>query len=121
MSGYKPSDMWDAEDNFLFLKYCPSPRDRCYHAMEVDTSARPHELLKLRIKDVEFIDGEGGDGGRYAKIVVNGKTGERALPLIDSTSLNGSLITHKEAIERPYYCLICRLVTIIKRIRDLTK
>ncbi|MGA9151362.1 MAG: hypothetical protein WBZ36_12355 [Candidatus Nitrosopolaris sp.] len=82
ISGYKPSDMWDAKDNLLFLKYCPSPRDRCYHAMEVDTSARPHELLKLRIKDVEFKEEDGG--GRYAKIVVNGKTGERALPLIDS-------------------------------------
>jgi integrase/recombinase XerD len=82
ISGYKPSDMWAPEDNLLFLKYCPSPRDRCYHAMEVDTSARPHELLKLRIKDVEFISGE--DGSKYAKIVVNGKTGERALPLIDS-------------------------------------
>jgi integrase/recombinase XerD len=82
ISSYKPSDMWGAEDNFIFLKYCPSPRDRTYHAMEVDTGARPHELLKLRIKDVEFISGE--DGSRYAKIVVNGKTGERALPLIDS-------------------------------------
>jgi integrase/recombinase XerD len=81
VSGYKPSDMWNATDNLLFLKYCPNPRDRCYHAMEVDCSARPHELLNLRIKDVEFID-EGGS--RYAKIVVNGKTGERALPLIDS-------------------------------------
>jgi integrase/DNA-binding protein H-NS len=86
ISGYKPSDMWNAEDNLLFLKYCPNPRDRCYHAMEVDTGARPHELLKLRIKDVEFINGDGdnGSGGRYAKIVVNGKTGERALPLVDS-------------------------------------
>jgi integrase len=85
ISGYKPSDMWTAEDNLLFLKYCPSPRDRCYHAMEVDTGARPHELLKLRIKDVEFIGEDGGGGSsRYAKIVVNGKTGGRALPLIDS-------------------------------------
>jgi integrase/recombinase XerD len=81
ISGYKPSDMWVAEDNLLFLNYCPNPRDRCYHAMEVDISARPHELLNLRIKDVEFIDGE---SSRYAKIVVNGKTGERSLPLIDS-------------------------------------
>jgi integrase len=90
ISGYKPSDMWNAEDNLLFLKYCPNPRDRCYHAMEVDTGARPHELLKLRIKDVEFIqeggngNGNGSGGGRYAKVVLNGKTGERVVPLIDS-------------------------------------
>ncbi|MGA9152822.1 MAG: site-specific integrase [Candidatus Nitrosopolaris sp.] len=80
-SVYDPSDMWDAEDNYLFLKYCPNARDQCYHAMEVDTGARPHELLNLRIKDVEFIE---GDGGRYAKILVNGKTGQRSLVLIDS-------------------------------------
>ena len=49
--------------------------------MEVDTGARPHELLNLRIKDVEFVE-EGGS--RYAKIVVDGKTGERSLALIDS-------------------------------------
>ena len=81
ISGYKPSDMWVAEDNLLFLKYCPSPRDRCYHAMEGDIGARPHELLNLRIKDVEFRE---DDGGRYARIVLNGKTGERVVPLIDS-------------------------------------
>lgn len=73
--------MWGVEDNLIFLKYCPNPRDRCYHAMEVDIGGRPHELLKLKIKDIEFIE---EDGGRCAKIVVNGKTGERVLPLIDS-------------------------------------
>jgi integrase len=81
ISGYDPSDIWDAEDNQLFLKYCPNPRDGCYHAIEADTGARPHELLGLRIKDVEFIE---GNGGRYAKILVNGKTGQRSLVLIDS-------------------------------------
>lgn len=80
-SSYEPNDMWDAEDNLLFLKYCPISRDRCYHSMTCDTSARPHELLNLKIKDVEFIE---GDKGRYAKILVNGKTGQRSLPLIDS-------------------------------------
>lgn len=96
ISGYKPSDMWTPEDNLLFLKYCPNPRDRCDHAIEADIAARPHELLKLRIKDVEFIDdGSGGGGsdgseegmassGRYARVVLNGKTGERVVPLIDS-------------------------------------
>jgi integrase/recombinase XerD len=73
--------MWDAKDNLMFLRYCPDPRDKCYHAMETDIAARPHELLKLRIKDVEFVE----DGGsRYARVVLNGKTGERVVPLIDS-------------------------------------
>jgi integrase len=51
---YKPSDLWTAQDDSLFLRYCPSPRDRCYHAMSRDSAARPHELLNLRIKDVVF-------------------------------------------------------------------
>ena len=85
ISGYKPSDMWNPEDNLLFLKYCPNARDKCYHSMEVDAGARPHELLELRIKDIEFVNDE-ADGGssRYARIVLNGKTGERVVPLIDS-------------------------------------
>src|SRR5262249_5511110 len=53
-SAYKPSDLWTKEEHAIFLKYCPLKRDRCYHAMANDTSARPHELLKLRIRDVQF-------------------------------------------------------------------
>jgi hypothetical protein len=33
-SPYKPSDIWTAEENVLFLKYCPETRDRCYHFYE---------------------------------------------------------------------------------------
>jgi integrase len=51
---YKPTDMWTSEDDLLFLKYCPSKRMKCFHMMAKDTSCRPHELLKLRIKDVNF-------------------------------------------------------------------
>jgi integrase len=51
---YKPSDLWTAEDDLLFLKYCPSKRDRCYHAISRDLSCRPHEILKLKIKDIAF-------------------------------------------------------------------
>lgn len=53
-STYKPTDMWTQEDDLLFLKYCPSKRDRAYHAISRDSSCRPHELLKLKIKDVVF-------------------------------------------------------------------
>ena len=48
ISIYKPSDLWTEEDDALFLKYCPHKRIRCYHSMSRDTSARPHEFLKLR-------------------------------------------------------------------------
>lgn len=80
-SPYKPEDMWSAEEHAVFLKYCPFPRDRCYHSMANDTSARPHEILNIKIKDVKFkISSE---GIQYAEITVNGKTGSRTLPLID--------------------------------------
>jgi integrase len=79
---YKPTDLWTPEDDSLFLKYCPNPRDRCYHAMSRDSGARPHELLKLKIKDVVFKITP--DKKQYAEILVNGKTGTRHIPLIDS-------------------------------------
>ena len=81
-STYKPSDMWTQEDDVLFLKYCPSKRDKAYHAISRDLSCRPHELLKLKIKDVVFKRAENGQ--QYAEIVLNGKTGTRPIPLIKS-------------------------------------
>ena len=45
---YKPSDLWSPQDDSLFLTYCPSKRDKCYHAISRDSSARPHEILKLK-------------------------------------------------------------------------
>jgi hypothetical protein len=54
---------------------------KCYHAMSRDTGCRPHELLKLRIKDVIFkFAGE----KQYAEVLLIGKTGSRHIPLIDS-------------------------------------
>jgi len=76
---YKPSDLWTEDDDFIFLKYCP--RNKCFHAMSWDTSCRPHELLKLRIKDIAF---KVSDNKQYAEIFVNGKTGTRHIPLINS-------------------------------------
>jgi hypothetical protein len=41
---YEPSGIWIAKDDLLFLKYCSSKRDICYHAISRDLSARPHEI-----------------------------------------------------------------------------
>ncbi|HZD83794.1 MAG TPA: site-specific integrase, partial [Nitrososphaeraceae archaeon] len=78
---YKPSDLWTAEDDALFLKYCPDKRIRCYHTIARDSSCRPNEILKLRIKDVVF---KSVNNYQYAEVLVNGKTGTRHIPLINS-------------------------------------
>jgi len=80
-SVYKPSDMWTQDDDLLFLKYCPSKRDKCYHAISRDSSCRPHELLNIKLKDIVF---KMSADRQYAEILVNGKTGQRAIPLINS-------------------------------------
>ena len=81
ISIYKPSDLWTLEDDLLFLKWCPNKRDRCYHAISRDLSARPHEILGLKLKDIVF---KSVGSKQYAEVLVNGKTGARHLPLIDS-------------------------------------
>jgi integrase/recombinase XerD len=81
-SCYKPSDLWTQEDDILFLKWVTNKRDRCYHTMARDLSARPHEILNLKIKDIVFKTVDGGK--QYAEVLVNGKTGSRHIPLIQS-------------------------------------
>ena len=54
VSCYKPSDLWTQEDDLLFLKWVINKRDRCYHTMARDLSARPHEILNLKIKDIDL-------------------------------------------------------------------
>ncbi len=78
--------MWEQREHHVFLKYCPSIRDRCYHALANDMSARPHEILNLRIKDIIFK--KTIDNKQYAEILIKGgKTKSRTVPLIDSVTL----------------------------------
>ena len=92
ISIYKPTDLWTAEDNLLFLKYCPSERLRCFHAVSCDTGCRPHELLRLRIRDIAF---KNAGNKQYAEILVNGKTGSRHIPLIDSIPYLKDYLDHE--------------------------
>lgn len=89
---YKPSDLWTSQDDILFLKYCPSKRDKCYHAMSRDLSCRPHEILKLKIKDISF---KTLGTSQYAQVVVNGKTGSRSIPLINSIPYLKDYLDHE--------------------------
>jgi hypothetical protein len=63
--------------------------------MSRDTSCRPHELLKLRIRDVIF---KSTGDRQYAEVLVNGKTGSRHIPLINSLPYIKDYLDH----EHPY-------------------
>lgn len=80
-SSYKPSDMWSVGDDLMFLKYCKSDRDKAYHMIAGDLSCRPSEILGMRRKDVIF---KTMNGKTFATVQVNGKTGSRELPLVNS-------------------------------------
>jgi integrase len=82
ISPYKPSDLWMQRDNEIFLRYCPSKRDKAFHYMAMDTSARPHELLNLKIKDIHFKISS--NGMHYAEVLLSGKTKARTVPLLSS-------------------------------------
>jgi len=85
VSCYKPSDLWSQNDDLVFLKWVTNKRDRCYHTMSRDLSARPHEILGLKIKDIIFKTVTSTtDNKQYAEVLVNGKTGSRHIPLIQS-------------------------------------
>lgn len=101
---YKPSDIWMAEDDLLFLQYCPNKRDRCYHAISRDTSCRPSELLKLKLKDIVF---KSNGNRQYAEVLVNGKTGSRALPLINSIPYVKDWLDDHPQKGNPNSSLIC--------------
>ena len=82
-TSYKPADIWESREHILFLKYCPTVRDRCYHAIANDMSARPNEILNLKIKDIKFHVND--EGVQFAEVrITGGKTGYRTVPLIDS-------------------------------------
>lgn len=74
-------DLWTVEDDAVFLKYCDDARLQFYHTSSLDTSARPHELLALKIGDVKVK--RAGDH-TYAETEVGrgGKTKSRTVPLI---------------------------------------
>jgi integrase/recombinase XerD len=103
----------------LFLKYCPSKRDRCYHAISRDLSCRPHEILKLKIKDIAF---KTTGSYQYANVVVNGKTGTRPIPLINSIPYLKDYLGHEHPQpgnpNAPLICGTCK--SLGRHIQTLT-
>jgi integrase/recombinase XerD len=91
------------------LKYCPSKRMKCYHTVSRDTSCRPHEILKLKIKDIVFKLSP-DKTKQYAEVLVNGKTGSRNIPLINSIPYVKDYLTNEHPQpSNPDAAFICGL------------
>lgn len=71
-----------------------------------DLSCRPHEILKLRLKDIQFKNS--GDY-QYAEVLLNGKTGNRSIPLISSIPYLKDWIDQHPQAGNPNCPLICGL------------
>jgi integrase len=76
---------------------------RRFHAISRDTSCRPHEIFKLRIKDFVF---KTAVNRQYAEVLVNGKTGTRHTPLINSIPYLNDYLDHKHLSGNPNSILI---------------
>lgn len=69
-------DIWEDEDTAVFLKYCTeNQRLRFYHALAIETSGRPGELLQLKIGDIN-IESEPDSGKMYAAFEI-GRYGKK--------------------------------------------
>src|SRR5438093_6961164 len=82
--------------------------------MSRDSACRPHELLKLKIKDVVFKLTP--DKKQYAEILVNGKMGTRHIPLIDSIPYIKDWISKHPQSGNPNSILLTGLGKSINRV-----
>jgi integrase len=112
-------DIWDDKDTAIFLKYCTDkPRLQFYHALANQTSARPGEVLKLKIGDIAdniYLD---DDGKPFAYIELADMVRERkpVFHLLQS-SLSSTIIdiyqhiTLTLQIER-HFCLLAKSIAL---------
>ena len=78
-SSYSESEIWDKEELLSIIKYEPNIRNKAILTMLWDLDARPHEITKLKIKNLRFRE-------NYAEgeIPFDTKTGSRYILLRSS-------------------------------------
>ena len=79
-------------------------KEKCYHTVSRDLSCRPHEILKLRLKDIHF---KNSGNHQYAEVLLNRKIGNRNIPLINSIPYLKDWIDQHPQAGNPNSPLIC--------------
>lgn len=76
LSPYSDNEIWEKNELLSIIKYEPNVRNKAILTMLWDFNARPHEIVKIKIKDIRFRD-------TYAEGLTspNTKTGQRQILL----------------------------------------
>lgn len=100
-NGTLPTDLLTRADITALKDACRNPRDRAFIAMLYETGARIGELIDLTVGDIE-------DHAHGRKVVIDGKTGQRRLPLLESTPpINKWLNDHPDPQkDAPLWCTL---------------
>ena len=98
-NGKLPTDLLTRDDIDALKDACRNDRDRAFIAMLYETGARIGELIDLTVGDIE-------DHKHGRKVVIDGKTGQRRLPLLEATpAINSWLNDHPDPSNgAPLWC-----------------
>jgi len=96
-----PKDLLTKEDVQQQIQAAKNPRDKALISMLYETGARIGEIIDVTVGDIE-------DRKHGKKVVIDGKTGPRRLPLVESVPhLNNWLAKHPNPEkENPLWCKI---------------
>ncbi|WP_336364027.1 site-specific integrase [Halalkalicoccus salilacus] len=100
-NGTLPKDLLTKDEVEAQIAAAKNPRDKAFISMLYETGARIGELIDLTVGDIE-------DRKHGKKVVIDGKTGSRRLPLVESVPhINNWLNKHpKPKKEAPLWCKI---------------
>lgn len=87
LKGYRPAkhsptnkkrrtreQLWTPEEHAVFLKHCEDLRLACFHAMALETGARPGELLDVKLGDIK-VGTVSSTGKRVCEFRIGGGVG----------------------------------------------
>jgi site-specific recombinase XerD/predicted small metal-binding protein len=99
--GKLPQDLLTKEDIQKQIEAANNPRDKALISLLYETGARIGEIIDLTVDDIE-------DRQHGKKIVIDGKTGSRRIPLVESVPyLNNWLAKHPDPEpDAPLWCKI---------------
>lgn len=98
----QPDDMITEEETKKMIAAAKHPRDKALVAFLFESGARIGEVMNLKIKDVRF-------NGQVTQVTLNGKTGMRHIPIINSGVYLSQWINQHPRKDNPENAVFCSI------------